>query len=73
MYESAPHYCIMIPLMMLYLNREVSIGLCLSLIHIFDNDGPYRIEFIVGTVKQDPGETLGLFMVEMKPSGSTKP
>ena len=31
------------------------------------------IEFIVGTVKQDPGETLGLFMVEMKPSGSTKP
>lgn len=28
MYESAPHYCIMIPLMMLYLNREVSIGLC---------------------------------------------
>lgn len=26
MYESAPHYCIMIPLMMLYLNREVSIG-----------------------------------------------
>ena len=38
-----------------------------------DNDGSYRIEFIVGTVKQDPGETLGLFMVEMKPSGSTKP
>lgn len=28
MYESAPHYCIMISLMMLYLNREVSIGLC---------------------------------------------
>ena len=23
-----PSYCIMIPLMMLYLNREVSIGLC---------------------------------------------
>ena len=22
MYESAPHYCIMIPLMMLYLNRK---------------------------------------------------
>lgn len=29
MYESAPYYCVMILLMMLYLNREVSIGLCL--------------------------------------------
>lgn len=26
MYESAPYYCVMILLMMLYLNREVSIG-----------------------------------------------
>ena len=26
-----------------------------------------------GLVSNTPGETLGLFMVEMKPSGSTKP
>ena len=38
MYESAPHYCIMIPLMMLYLNREVSIGLCCFSLYPLEKD-----------------------------------